>query len=333
MQYVWGIYVDEIIQQNLLVSLNGFSAGALYPLQDLLYRTTGLADAGGTVREAYDTDAYGNTLIFRNGGDPPAAISFSSDTAVDYPTCPFIFTGQRFDPETGLYFYRARYYHAALGRFISRDPISYRGGFNLYEYVFDSPQNRVDPLGHGEKPAPMPPGPGPGWPKPEDIPGNIEDDNKDECIFECKGSPPPASTPGGAYCQGIAGPDDLLKQCQNLKKKCSRITVGGHGVYGGIGVSCTGKKGSWVGECFGCDDKGTPSKCFEQILGCFKGLLAPGGYLRICSCKTSAISDANTGCIRKMKAALGGAKVCFCKGEAVSQKGKYCHCDGKWVCM
>jgi len=147
MQYVWGIYVDEIIQQNLLVGLNGFSAGVFYPLQDLLYRTTGLADAGGTVREACDTDAYGNTLIFRNAGSPPGQINFSTDTPVDYPTCPFIFTGQRFDPETGLYFYRARYFHAALGRFISKDPISYAGGMNLYRYATDNPLTHTDPTG------------------------------------------------------------------------------------------------------------------------------------------------------------------------------------------
>jgi RHS repeat-associated protein len=147
MQYVWGIYLDEIIQQNLLAGLNGFSAGVFYPLQDLLYRTTGLADAGGTVREAYDTDAYGNTLIFRNG-TPPAAIGFSdSDSQVDYPTCPFIFTGQRFDPETGLYFYRARYYGAGLGRFVGKDPVGFAGGVNLYGYCGNGPTGATDPPG------------------------------------------------------------------------------------------------------------------------------------------------------------------------------------------
>ena len=40
------------------------------------------------------------------------------------------------------------YYSTNLGRFISRDPIGYRGGSrNLYEYVFDSPINFLDPEG------------------------------------------------------------------------------------------------------------------------------------------------------------------------------------------
>ena len=146
-QYVWGRYLDEIIQQQLLVALNGFSAGAFYPLQDLLYRTTGLADANRVIREAYDTDAYGNTLIFRNGS-PPAPIAFdNSDSEVDFPTCPFIFTGQRFDAESELYYYKRRFYLPLLGRFISRDPIAYEAGINLYEYVEDNPTNATDPTG------------------------------------------------------------------------------------------------------------------------------------------------------------------------------------------
>ena len=122
-QYIWGIYLDECLQQRLLIDQNNFAANSdLYPLQDLLYRTTGLADSSGVVREAYDTDAYGNTLIFRNSGTPPAAIAWTdSDTQVSFPTCPFIFTGQRFDAETLLDYYKQRYYIAALGRFAGMD--------------------------------------------------------------------------------------------------------------------------------------------------------------------------------------------------------------------
>jgi RHS repeat-associated protein len=40
---------------------------------------------------------------------------------------PFRYTGREFDAETGLYYYRARYYDPATGRFISEDPIGYAG--------------------------------------------------------------------------------------------------------------------------------------------------------------------------------------------------------------
>ena len=151
-QYIWGIYLDEIIQQKNIAAISGFGANALlYPLQDLLYRTTGLSDSSGTVREAYDMDAYGNTLIFRNSGSPPSPITFNDtgtlDTQVASPTCPFIFTGQRFDAETGLYYYRARFYHAGFGRFISRDPIGYGPTGDLYQYTNDNPLSLTDPLG------------------------------------------------------------------------------------------------------------------------------------------------------------------------------------------
>jgi RHS repeat-associated protein len=57
------------------------------------------------------------------------------------------FTGREFDAETGLYYYRARYYDPRLGRFISEDPIAIDVRPNLYAYVLDSPVNFTDPLG------------------------------------------------------------------------------------------------------------------------------------------------------------------------------------------
>jgi RHS repeat-associated protein len=53
----------------------------------------------------------------------------------------------RENDQTGLYFYRARYYDPILKRFISEDPIGLAGGDNVYAYSDASPVNLNDPLG------------------------------------------------------------------------------------------------------------------------------------------------------------------------------------------
>ena len=68
-------------------------------------------------------------------------------TTTNNPTCAFIFTGRRWDPETQIYFYRARYYSPPLGRFLSRDPIGYTDAMGLYEYVESNPVEYTDAFG------------------------------------------------------------------------------------------------------------------------------------------------------------------------------------------
>ncbi len=51
------------------------------------------------------------------------------------------------DNETGLYLCTHRYYDASAGRFLSRDPIGFDGGINLYGYTGNNPTNWSDPFG------------------------------------------------------------------------------------------------------------------------------------------------------------------------------------------
>jgi RHS repeat-associated protein len=63
------------------------------------------------------------------------------------------YTGREFDADTGLYFYRARWYSAELGRFVSEDPIGFAGGdVNLYGYVENNPVRFTDSTGLWKEP-------------------------------------------------------------------------------------------------------------------------------------------------------------------------------------
>ncbi|MBI5343479.1 MAG: RHS repeat protein [Deltaproteobacteria bacterium] len=63
------------------------------------------------------------------------------------------YTGQEEDAETGLYYYGARYYDPAIGRFVSADTIipdpTNPQAFNRYSYVLNNPLIYIDPTGHG----------------------------------------------------------------------------------------------------------------------------------------------------------------------------------------
>ena len=83
----------------------------------------------------YTYDPYGNCF------SGAAACSSSGE--------PYRFTGHRFDAETGLYYYRARYYSSALGRFLQIDPVGYSADLDLYSYVGNDPVDRADATGDG----------------------------------------------------------------------------------------------------------------------------------------------------------------------------------------
>ncbi|MCG8650728.1 MAG: RHS repeat-associated core domain-containing protein, partial [Pirellulales bacterium] len=132
-QYVWGArYLDDLVCRDI-------GSERLYALQDRQFKTVALSNTSGSVVERYSYTPYGESKVY------DANFGVRSSSNYDWV---YRFTGRRLDQETGLYYFRNRYYHAGLGRFCSRDPIGFQGGTsNLYEAMAGSPVLYRDPLG------------------------------------------------------------------------------------------------------------------------------------------------------------------------------------------
>ena len=104
------------------------ATGPLYFLQDQLGSTTALTNSLGVAVSQINYDSFGN---------PSAGANLTRYT----------YTGREFDSDTGLFYYRARWYDPKVGRFISEDPIGLAGGINQFAYVGNDPQNGKDPSG------------------------------------------------------------------------------------------------------------------------------------------------------------------------------------------
>ncbi|MDP2938462.1 MAG: RHS repeat-associated core domain-containing protein [Candidatus Omnitrophota bacterium] len=171
--YVYGEGIDEVLTMHR-------GPQKVFYHYDGLGSVTNLTDTSGNVVESYTYDVYGQPNQTSQIGNR------------------FYFTGRELDEESGLYYYKARYYSPTIGRFLQRDPLTWgpddqrlQSSINLqnssllfaglfsrfgtldinteltkrqflslynissrspqllhpYIYVFNSPNNFVDPLG------------------------------------------------------------------------------------------------------------------------------------------------------------------------------------------
>jgi RHS repeat-associated protein len=78
----------------------------------------------------------------------PVSVTVAGSTSTGTLTNPFRYTARELDPETNLFFYRARYYDPVIGRFTIEDPLRFGGGdTDFYGYVRENPMNHTDPSG------------------------------------------------------------------------------------------------------------------------------------------------------------------------------------------
>jgi len=119
--YVYGsLYIDEVILQRT-------GATDYYFTHDYRYSVTSLTNTAGTIVESYDYKVYGERTASGSG------------------LTTFGYTGQRHDAETGLMYFKNRYYSTSMGSFVTRDPLGYVDGLSMYLGYFGSAG--VDPFG------------------------------------------------------------------------------------------------------------------------------------------------------------------------------------------
>ena len=96
-----------------------------------------LTNAAGAVTDTYEYDAFGNE------------INHTGTTPNNY-----LYRGEQYDQDLGLYYLRARYYNPATGRFLSRDPnagyIDQPATLHKYLYANGDPVDGLDPTGRGD---------------------------------------------------------------------------------------------------------------------------------------------------------------------------------------
>ena len=136
-QYTYGlqrISENQVLNGAWTPSFYGYDGGG---------NVRQLTNSAGTVTDAYEYDAFGNSF-----------------TKVGATPNNYLYRGEQFDPDLGLYYLRARYYNPATGRFMSRDPKEFTPlksrnkpldsrRLHKYSYASGDPVNLEDPRGEG----------------------------------------------------------------------------------------------------------------------------------------------------------------------------------------
>ena len=133
--FVYGTHLDDVL--NMQREDRDF-----YYHGDDLGSVIGITDREGKLIEQYSYEDFGEPAILDSQGN------LLSESRLRNP---YLFTGQRYDRETGLYHYRTRYLDPRAGRFTTRDTIGiWEDAGNLgngYTYARNNPQTFTDPTG------------------------------------------------------------------------------------------------------------------------------------------------------------------------------------------
>jgi len=133
--YLWGTDLSSTFEGaggvGGLLAVNVATNGVHFPAYDGNGNIAGLVSAAsGAITVRYEYGPFAE----------PIRVSWPIAKAM-----PLRFSNKYLDEETGLYYYGYRYYDP--GRWLNRDPLGERGGYNLYAFIGNNPINAIDPLG------------------------------------------------------------------------------------------------------------------------------------------------------------------------------------------
>lgn len=134
--YTWGLGVDNLLAMSVP---SGATTNDYFMLTDHLGTVHAVADEDGEIVESYRYDAWGRVLgVYDENGAPLVESAIGND---------YLWQGRWYSWETGLYYFRARWYDPVTGRWLSKDPVGISGGLNQYVFCGNNPVNSRDPLG------------------------------------------------------------------------------------------------------------------------------------------------------------------------------------------
>jgi RHS repeat-associated protein len=162
-RYLWNPQMEDQLLAQECKPLDSAAAETWWALSDRLGSICEFERADNGVTYSYYYGAFGqkNCSLVVHAGASFIAESFvgysltleegSSFTigALDLPReFRYLFTCQEWDAAAALYYYDARWYDSASGRFTTQDPLGFAAGDeNLYRYCHNSPTNYKDPSG------------------------------------------------------------------------------------------------------------------------------------------------------------------------------------------
>lgn len=129
--YLYGNNIDEVLQMKR-------GEKVYYYHTNHLSSAMALSNTNGNLVERVAFDVYG-VPIFSNAAGTELEVSSVGNN--------ILFTGREYDAELRIHYFRARYQHPYIGRFMQHDPLMYSDGLNIYTYVYNNSLFFVDPSG------------------------------------------------------------------------------------------------------------------------------------------------------------------------------------------